>query len=76
MREILVRLLLDFLNGKNSVEDAKAIESFIVQNFPADGILEELADDLAAYSPGGGQGLYDYERLLPKIRFALNHLKK
>ena len=64
--EQLGALLEIFVSGEQkSVEHARRMEGLIATAFPADHALQDLADMLAQYQPGGGDYLFSWEEMLP-----------
>lgn len=59
LRELMER----FLRGEDrSVRFTNQIEAFMSEKFRRTDIYEELMEDLATYSPGGGEFLIDEDR--------------
>lgn len=50
-----------------SLQAAREIEGAIAESLPAQHALQELAEDFAQYSPGGGDRLYSEAQLVPKV---------
>jgi|HubBroStandDraft_6_1064221.scaffolds.fasta_scaffold179995_2 hypothetical protein len=61
-----------FLRGEDrSVRFTNQIETFMSENFGGTDIYEELIEDLATYSPGGGEFLMDEDRLANKFEYVI-----
>jgi hypothetical protein len=61
-------LLCRFIDGPDrSISAANEIEGLIASNYPPEDPLQELAEDLAQYSPRGGNFLYSEEEMIRKI---------
>ena len=69
--------LLDaFEKGRSrSLQDAREIEGFIASHFPQEHPLQELAEGLAQYQPGGGDLLYSEAEILPRVSFWLQRIR-
>jgi hypothetical protein len=64
-----------FVAGDGSPSLAAQIEVGLDMLFPDDVRFEDLVLALASYQPGGGELLFDYERVLPLCRAALKELE-
>jgi hypothetical protein len=65
---VLVARMEQFASGTDvSLVAANAIESAIILLFPEDEELQELADLLAQYRPGGGDHLYSEAEMRPWV---------
>jgi hypothetical protein len=74
--EELITLMEQFVSGEAiSLADAKRLEGLLLESAPALPELEDLADDLAAYQPGGGDHLYDFEQMKPRVAHHLAALR-
>jgi hypothetical protein len=72
----LVQRMQRFLRGEAiSVGDANAMESLALALLEQCPELEELADDLAQYRPEGGEFLFDYDQIRPKVAYYLEMLQ-
>jgi hypothetical protein len=58
-----------------SLEDARVLEGALLHWIAEYPELEELADDLAQYQPGGGDFLFDYARMKPRVAYHLGVLR-
>jgi len=68
-------MLRSFVQGVDrSVAAARHIEGALAAQFPDDERFEDLVLALASYQPGGGEFLYDEQRILPLCRAALELL--
>ena len=70
-------LLRKFVAGPNrSVNAANELEAalrrLVPECFPEGEAVEDFADALAQYQPGGGEYLFDEVSILPKARHALH----
>jgi len=79
-REESIRLLIArmeaFLTGQSySISSAQEIEGAIDELFSEDDEILELVDYLAQYEPHGGEYLFSYEQLKPKVAYFLDKLK-
>lgn len=72
----LITLMERFVSGEAiSLADAQRLEGVILESAPAFPELEDLADDLAQYQPGGGDYLYDFEQMKPRVARQLAALR-
>jgi hypothetical protein len=70
-------LLAAFGIGPNrSLQASREIEGAIAESVPSDHHLQELAEDFAQYSPGGGEGLYSEVELLLKVEAFLRRFNE
>jgi hypothetical protein len=66
-----------FIRGDDrSVSLVNKIEESLRQHFRGEPIYEELVEDLATYSPGGGEFLTDERALADKFGYAINRWMK
>jgi hypothetical protein len=68
VREMLRRFVE---GGDRSVAAARQLEDALAARFADDERFEDLLHALASYQPGGGEFLFDEERILPHCRAAL-----
>jgi len=62
-----------FIRGDDrSLNFVDRIEGLLRQSFRNDPIYEELVDDLARYSPGGGKSLVDEDGLARQLKYVLD----
>ena len=74
--EHLIALMESFVSGEAiSVNDANKLEGALLECSPERPELEDLADDLAQYRPGGGDFLYNYVQMKPKVAYFLRVLR-
>jgi len=72
----LITLMERFVLGEAiSVEDAGKLESALLEWIEVHPELEDLADDLAQYQPGGGDFLFDYARMKTRVLHYLRALR-
>lgn len=72
----LITLMERFVSGEAiSLADAGKLESALLEWVEVHPELEELADDLAQYQPGGGEHLYDYASMKPRVAYYLRALR-
>jgi hypothetical protein len=72
----LITLMERFVSGDAiSLADAKRLEGRLLEAVSEVPELEDLADDLAQYQPGGGDYLYDFERMKPRVAHHLAALR-
>jgi len=68
---VLVTMIDDVLSkGALPLKEAWGIEGKIRCDYPEDEQLEEIADKLALYRPGGGEYLLSEEDVFPLLRKA------
>lgn len=73
----LSAMLEAFLRGEDrSVDFGDRIAQFLIEHFPEDPELDDLLLALAAYSPQGGDYLYDAAALSPVMKEALASLRE
>jgi hypothetical protein len=74
--EGLITLMEDFVAGTAiSLADAHRLEGVLLECVAEHPDLGDLADDLAQYHPGGGDFLFDYARMKPKVASSLQALR-
>ena len=74
--ELLMCLLAMSINeGTVSLDRSKQIEGLIVTLLPDDHRADEVAEELAQYSPGGGHGLLSEAELLPSLSRLLARIR-
>ena len=74
--ERVIQLLEAFVEqGNTSLAAAKQLEGAIAESFAADHELQDLADLLAQYRPGGGGGLYAEADVVPQAAVWLRRLR-
>jgi len=72
----LIALMERFVSGDAaSLADANRLESGLLEHAVTDPSLEDLADDFAQYSPVGGELLFDFARMKPRVAHYLDALK-
>jgi len=72
----LISLMERFISGEAiSVRDANRLEGLLLELAPTFPELEDLADDLAQYRPGGGDYLHDFEYMKPRVAYHLDTLR-
>ena len=72
----LIKLMERFVSGEAiSLADAKKLEGLLLEAAPSLPELEDLADDLAQYQPGGGDHLYDFDQMKPRVAHHLAALR-
>jgi hypothetical protein len=72
----LFKLMDKFVRGEEiSVQAANSLESAILDCLPEHPDLEDLADELAQYSPTGGDFLFDYAQMRPRVAHCLEVLR-
>jgi hypothetical protein len=69
------RMLRQFIAGDCSTSLAAEIEAALDELFPGDERFVDLVLALASYQPGGGEFLYDYDRVLPLCKAVLKELE-
>jgi len=74
VHEALRNEIQRFLDGETSISQAQIIEGLIATTFPEEHPAQEIADELAQYSPGGGPFLYSEHRLQTTLRSILETL--
>jgi hypothetical protein len=73
----LITLMEKFVSGEAiSVDDAGKLEGALLEWVEAHPELEDLADELAQYQPGGGGFLHDYSRMKPRVAYHLRVLRQ
>jgi hypothetical protein len=73
--EQLMTSMEDFLQGRDfSLSAANDIEGRLAAFFDDDERFDDILDGLAQYHPSGGDCLYDYAAIKPKMRSALHLL--
>jgi hypothetical protein len=75
----VIAKLEGFVEGRyTSVAYANEIEGDLAAMFSdrEDEMIDSFICDLAAYRPGGGEGLYDYSRFRPLAAVALKRLRE
>ena len=74
--EELIDLLRQFVDGEDrSIAAAQRLESRIALGFASEHPLQELADYLAQYRPGGGEGLFGEAEATSEVRRWLARLE-
>jgi hypothetical protein len=72
----LITMMERFVSGEaNSLEDARKLEAMLLEAAEAFPELEDLADELAQYRPGGGDFLYDFQQMKPRVAHQLALLR-
>jgi hypothetical protein len=72
----LATLMERFASGEAiSLQDARKLEGGLLEWAPEYPDLEDLADELAQYSPGGGDLLFDEVRMKPRVAHHLAMLR-
>ena len=54
---------------------SREIEGLLDEIYPEEDIVEDFIGELALYSPGGDDHLYDFDDFLPKIKTILSWVK-
>lgn len=73
----LIVMIRRFLDGSDvSINLAKRIESAISDIFPEDDEVQDIAINMASYSPGGGDFMYSEEDLKPQLMRVLSRAKE
>jgi len=76
-RAELMTLLVEFVSRRDiSLGTANKIESLIAVEFSEDDPIQELAEDLAQYTPGGGDYLFSEEQMVPRAAAWLARLRE
>ena len=71
--ENLRAMMETFIRGEDrSLSLVNKIEESLRQSFRGQPIYEELAEDLATYSPGGGEFLTDEKTLTREFHYAID----
>jgi len=69
----LVFNLESFISKENyMIRMSKEIEAMLDEIYPDEDIIQDYIGDLAMYSPNGGDHLYDFDEILPKVKLMLN----
>jgi len=72
----LMTLMERFVSGEAiALADANRLESLLLEWTSEVPELEDLADDLANYRPGGGDYLYDFDQMKPRVAHFLASLR-
>jgi hypothetical protein len=72
----LITLMERFVSGDAiSVDEARKLEGALLEWVDTYPELEDLADDLAQYQAGGGDFLYDYARMKPRVAHHLQAIR-
>ena len=72
----LIELMDAFVRGDAiSLRDANRLEGALLEFVPDRPELEELADELAQYRPEGGDYLFDYDYMRPRVAYHLRALR-
>jgi hypothetical protein len=74
-QRILYLLKRFVANEERSLNLAGELEGELARVFPEDERFEDLIDALAAYRPGGGEYLYDDERIATKCNWVISQLE-
>jgi hypothetical protein len=74
--EDLIKLMERFVSGDAiSLADAQRLEGRLLESVSEVPALEDLADELAQYQPGGGEHLYDFELMKTRVAHHLAALR-
>lgn len=72
----LITRMERFVSGEAiSVADANKLECLIDDLVPTFPELEDLGDELAQYRPEGGDYLFDFKRMKPRVAYHLATLR-